>query len=153
MDVDFEVNQQRDRAKLNEMNLFNDFGSLDRLAELGEDIAKHHFGKGSKTRFEHEIELLGLEDALDNFLCRAVALETSEASETLEEARLQDRSYENLLEEQTDVLIRTLNTMSTLIRKGIETNRLSKDTNIARYVLDKMAKNIERPPAHGGKRF
>jgi len=152
--TEFELLQEEDRKHLQKlMNATFDFDSLQVIAELGVKIATHHFAKGDKTRLEREIQLLGFDDALDNYLCRIVALETSEASETLEEARLPNRSFNLLLEEQTDVLVRTLNAMYTLLELAKTKGEMSPHVQIGDFVAGKMAKNIERPLAHGGKRF
>lgn len=153
MDIEFEMNQQRDRAKLAEMNSHRDFDTLQRIGDLGESIATHHFHKDSVPRFYREIEALGVEDALDNFICRVAALEHSEVSETVEEGRLPNRSFALLMEEQTDVLIRTLNAMTTLLMVGKERGDIRPNVQIGDFIASKMAKNIERPVAHGGKRF
>lgn len=153
-ETEFKKNQQIDREALTTLVTELHFDSLQLIADMGEEISRHHFNNSQNiSRFEKEILLLGYEDALDNFLCRAVALETSEASETLEEARLPNRTFENLLEEQADVLIRTLNCMTVLLDKGNEKGLIRPLTDIGTIVYAKMVKNIERPPSHGGKRF
>lgn len=150
----FEINQDLDRQHLKRlMNATFDFDSLQEIANLGVSISNHHFADGIRPRLEREIDALGLEEALDNYICRIVALEVSEASETLEEGRLANRDFKLLLEEQTDVLIRTLNAMHTLLQIAKTQGVLAANVQIGDFVAAKMAKNIDRPPSHGGKRF
>lgn len=147
----FQENQTQDRNQLRFIQ--EAFDGFDSVARLTDAIGDHHFFKGDETRFAKEIRLLGFDEALDNFLCRCAALEHSEVSETLEEGRLENRSYLNLLEEQADVIIRTLNLMTNLVRLGKENDKLDKSVSIGNIIYAKTAKNIERPPSHGGKRF
>jgi hypothetical protein len=142
---EFAEKQFKHREIANTLQLLN----LDFLIDFVNEVSKAHFG----NKFEKEIPLLGFDDAFTNHICRATALQHSEISETLEDARKADINWYNLLEEQADVFIRILDNVSVVLKHGKANGFLESDVKFSEIVLNKVKKNIERPPSHGGKRF
>ena len=126
------------------------FQALDDIAELSVNVAKNH---GFEISFELEEKVLGFNIAFENLICKATALQHSEVSETLEEARKKEIDFHALLTEQADVLYRTINLMNGVIEIGKKYNKIDDNVSIGDIVKGKLAKNIERPFSHGGKRF
>jgi hypothetical protein len=142
---EFAEKQSKHREIANTLQLLN----LDFLIDFVNEVSKAHFG----NKFEKEIPLLGFDDAFTNHICRALALQHSEISETLEDARKPEINWYNLLEEQADVFIRILDNVSILLKHGKAQGFLAPETKFSEIVLNKTKKNIERPISHGGKRF
>lgn len=150
---DFDQKQQEHRNRFNDLNAYRDLEGFDNLATLMIDISDNHFP--APAIFKKWVDGVGIDEAFTAFMCKVVALEHSEASETLEEARLSEINFDDLLLEQADVVIRTMGVMQRLLHIAREYNLKQYDEKItpAAFIASKIQKNIERPWSHGGKRF
>lgn len=145
----FENLQREHRAELVKLTTSNILGDINRLARLHHDITAAHF----KTKLPEYIEKLGFEEGFICYLNRIAALQHTEICEMTEEARKETLNWQAIVEEEVDSVLRALNALTTIIELGVSTGHLAKETCIGGLLYAKMAKNVERPLQHGGKRF
>lgn len=148
--ADFEDRKRGHGYQIDFLSRKGAFGYINEIADLTEDIALNH---GFGQKFDKYVELLGWEEAISIMICKATVLQMTEIAETVEAARKEDIDWDNLVEEQADVIIRCINLMNLLIREGKKRELLDGGVTIGGIIRSKTEANIARPYKHGGKRF